>query len=91
MVRLSGAFGRTLNVTSVNTERVPQEPLKPRTRSTPVTFFMTRPPDLIAAPSPFTARKPSMWSRAAPRKMRRGPEMLMAAMAPMLAASGSVP
>ena len=34
-VRLSGAFGITLNVTSVNTESVPQEPLRPRTRSTP--------------------------------------------------------
>ena len=59
IVRLSGAIGSTLNVTSVNTASVPQEPDRPRTRSTPVTFFFTCPPDLMAAPSPFTPRTPS--------------------------------
>jgi hypothetical protein len=54
------------------------------TRSRPVTFFITRPPDLIASPRPLTKRTPRRLSRAAPERIRRGPEMLPAATAPMV-------
>ena len=49
-----------------------------------MTFFITRPPDLTTSPRPLTKRTPIRLSRAAPAMMRRGPEMFMAATAPMV-------
>ena len=54
------------------------------TRSRPVTFFMTRPPDFTASPRPLTKRTPIRLSRAAPAMMRRGPDRFAAATAPMV-------
>ena len=51
------------------------------TRSSPVTFFITRPPDFTASPRPLTKRTPMRLSRAAPAMIRRGPEMFAAATA----------
>ena len=59
MVPVSSGAGSTLKVTSVMIASVPQLPEMPRQRSTPVTFFITRPPDLKMSPRPFTARRPS--------------------------------
>ena len=76
---VSGA-GRTLNVTSLRAPRACRsEPARNFTRSRPVTFFITRPPDFTTSPRPVTARTPIRPSRAAPAAMRRGPERLAAA------------
>ena len=77
-------IGSTLKVTSVRNPSVPQEPAISFTRSSPVTFFITRPPDFIASPRPLTKRTPMRLSRAAPAMIRRGPEMFAAATAPMV-------
>jgi hypothetical protein len=76
--------GSTLNDTSVSRPSVPQLPAISLTRSSPVTFFITRPPFLTNSPDPLTKRTPSRLSRAAPAEMRRDPEMLAAASAPIV-------
>ena len=48
-----------------------------------MTFFITRPPDLKISPRPLTPATPSRWSRAAPRWMRRAPDMLVAKTPPI--------
>ncbi len=63
---------------------MPWAPAISFTRSRPVTFFITRPPDLIASPRPLTKRTPIRLSRAAPALIRRGPELLIDATAPMV-------
>ena len=84
MVAVDSGIGSTLNVTSLTTANVPQLLARPRQTSTPVTFFITRPPDLINSPRPVTARTPMKWSRAAPAVTRRGPEVLVANTPPMV-------
>jgi len=59
-------LGRTLKIASVIRPSVPHEPAKSFTRSRPVTFFITRPPDLINSPSPLMKRMPIKLSRHAP-------------------------
>ena len=49
-----------------------------------MTFFITRPPDFTTSPRPLTKRTPIRLSRAAPAMIRRGPEMFIAATAPMV-------
>ena len=45
-VRLVSGAGSTLKLSSVTTDRVPQEPASSLLRSYPVTFLITLPPDL---------------------------------------------
>ena len=90
-VAVSSGIGWTLNVTSHMTASVPQLPARPRHRSRPVTFFITRPPDLKTSPRPLTARTPRRWSRAAPTRMRRAPDMLVANTPAMVPSPASPP
>ena len=66
------------------TPSVPWLPAISLTRSSPVTFFITRPPFLTIAPVPSTNRTPIMLSRQAPTRKRRGPEALVAATPPIV-------
>jgi hypothetical protein len=65
-VAVSSGMGWTLKVTSHMTASVPQLPASPRHRSRPVTFFITRPPDLNTSPLPLTrAQAQQMVARGA--------------------------
>ena len=77
-VRVSSGAGSARTVSSVIAASVPNDPVMSFDRSKPVTFLTTRPPALNGSPRPLTAWNPSMWSRAAPALMRRGPARLQA-------------
>ena len=52
--------GNTLIDISVNTLKVPNDPVITLLKSYPVTFLTTVPPDLIISPFPFTPLKPKI-------------------------------
>ena len=81
-VRVFSGTGMAFNVRVCITPNVPNDPAINLDKSNPVTFFITRPPDLKSSPRPLTASNPKTWSRAAPDFNRRGPEMLVATSPP---------
>ncbi len=58
MVAWDSAAGSTFSVISESTASVPKLPASSLHRSSPVTFFSTRPPLVKISPVPFTARTP---------------------------------
>ena len=60
IVFISVCIGKTFKVISLNTRRVPKEPVTNLDKSYPVTFFTTVPPDLIFSPLPLYPLKPRM-------------------------------
>ena len=82
--RERAGFGNTLKMTSVKTPSVPHAPQFSLTKSSPVTFFITRPPDLTTSPRPVTKRTPIRLSRQAPTAIRRGPETFPATIPPIV-------
>ena len=82
--RERAGFGNTLKMTSLKTPSVPHAPQFSLTKSSPVTFFITRPPDLTTSPRPVTKRTPIRLSRQAPTAIRRGPETFPATIPPIV-------
>ncbi len=83
-VACCSGLGSSLNVASVTRPSVPCAPQTSLTRSSPVTFFITRPPFLIASPRPLISLTPIRLSRAAPVLIRRGPETFPATRPPIV-------
>ena len=83
------SHGMTFKFTVCMTPNVPNDPDISFDKSKPVTFFITRPPDLKSSARPETASNPNKWSRAAPTLIRRGPAILVATRPPMVPASGT--
>ena len=88
-LRDTGGAGRTLNVSSVITDSVPQEPVTSLLMSYPLTFFMTLPPDFQVSPRPLIALTPRIWSRALPALNRRGPARLPMKLPPTVPSSST--
>ena len=82
--RERAGFGNTLKMASLKTPSVPHAPQVSLTKSSPVTFFITRPPDFTMSPRPVTKRTPIRLSRQAPTATRRGPETFPATIPPIV-------